>query len=84
MVMTGGKKLFSGACYVLFRNVIQSDEAFAEIVTKITEAATQRETFRAPTCRPSKWSVGAHAWNALQRKRLLLRKSSANNNLQIE
>ena len=53
---------------------IQIDEAFAEIVAKITETATQRETFRAPICRPSKWWIGAHAWSALQRKRLSLRK----------
>ena len=33
---------------------IQIDEAYAEMV------ATQRETFRAPLCRPSKWWIGAH------------------------
>ena len=53
---------------------IQIDEADAEMVAKITEAATQRETFRALVCRPSKWWIGAHAWSALQRKRLSLRK----------
>ena len=53
---------------------IQIDEAYAEIVTRITKAATQHETFRAPTCRPSKCWKGAHAWNALQQKRLSFRK----------
>ena len=46
---------------------IQIDEAHAETVAKITEAATQRETLRAPACRPCKWWIGAHAWSALQR-----------------
>ena len=47
------------------RKHIQIDEAYAEMVAKITEAATQRETFRASICRPSKWKIGAHAWSAL-------------------
>ena len=49
---------------------VQIDEAYAEMVAKIIEAATQRETFRAPLCRPSKWWISAQAWSALQRKRL--------------
>ena len=53
---------------------IQIDEAYAGMVAKITEAATPRETFRAPACRPSKWWIGAHAWSALQRQRLSQRK----------
>ena len=53
---------------------IQIDEAYAGMVAKISEAATPRETFRAPACRPSKWWIGAHAWSALQRQRLSLRK----------
>ena len=53
---------------------IQIDEAYAEIVTKITEAATQHDTFLCSYCRASKWWIGAHACNALQQKRLSLRK----------
>ena len=46
-------------------------EAFqqcAEMVAKITEAATQRETLRALLCRPSWWWIGAQALSALQGK----------------
>ena len=48
---------------------VQIDEAYAEIVAKITEAATERETLRAPLCRPSKWWIGAQAWSALRSNR---------------
>ena len=70
VVTRGGKKPSSSACLVLFQKHVQIDETYAEMVAKIIEAATQRETFRAPLCRPSKWWMSAQAWSALQRKRL--------------
>ena len=79
VVTRGGKKLSSSAyraCSI--PKHIQIDEAYAEIVAKITEAATQRETLRGFVCRPSKWWIGVRAWSALQRKRLSLRKFRSN------
>ena len=74
VVKRGGKKPSNSCLPRSIPKHMQIDEAFAEMVAKITEAATQRETFRALVCRPSKWWTGPHAWSALQRKRFSLRK----------